>query len=178
MVGSTAATPLGAIKAIMGSEEVIIRSQDIDKFMNSAESKVVEEQAMLLKSSIIEGIIDELRSLPPSKHFLAARAMKSDANASQGSLRQQIIEAIERDNRVTKPFVIRNNEASINIKINHPLAAALNWGTGEYNKDDPHLITPKEKRYMFIPGERFMAGYYAKKAMKMGYNTKGMFTGR
>lgn len=180
MVGSTTLTPLGSIKAIVGSgknitQEVTIRSKDVGKFLDEVEQKVTKDEAMMLKSAIIEGIIDELKSLPPSKHYWSSKYMKSTDGATKGSLRQQIIDGIERDNKVTEPFAIINNKASIKIRINHPLAYALNFGTGIHNKDNPHLIKPKEKRYMFIPGDKYMSSYYARKAVKMGLNTYGQW---
>jgi len=179
MVGSSIAMPLGYIETALGNknEEIIIRNQDTELILDKIELKVIKEEAIKIKRAIVDGIVAELRSLPPSKSFWLSRHTK-DMETS-GSLRQQIIDAIERDNSSLEPLAKRmgDNEFHMTIKIDHPLAYALNYGTGIYNEENPHLITAVQKRYMFIPGEKFMASYYAKKASKMGYNREGMHVG-
>jgi hypothetical protein len=92
--------------------------------------------------------------------------IKLDVHGNRGSLREEIKKSIKLE-------IDRGQDGdaklTATITIDHPLAHALNDGTGIYGARGVP-ITAKTRRYMFIPGVEFAQNLRLRQLRKQGVN--------
>jgi hypothetical protein len=134
---------------------------------NQIIKKFGKDEIVSFRNLLIQSLIKELRSLPPSRHYGLLKYMKG-ASSKSLPLREQIIQSIQDANPEDKTGIsAADGKFTMTVEIPHELAAALNDGTGIYGPNH-QPITPVNKKYMFIPGDDFAKGYYMSKYKKMG----------
>lgn len=116
---------------------ITVDRKDLDKAMEAVIKKISKTMAYDFATKFRENIIFQLK------------AMSHKGETYGPSLREQIIKSIT-DVELEKS----GSKMSYSFEITHGLAKALNDGTGIHG-DKHQMITPTNRKYMFIPGEQY-----------------------
>ncbi|TRZ83631.1 hypothetical protein D4R86_00405 [bacterium] len=161
-------TPITELNAYVGAgKQIVVKRADLPKVMDKIVENYGLDEIYNFKELLKKALIIELRSLPPSKQYALNNYVTGKTKSKP--LREEIIDAIEKGFAEAKRFQKNSlDDFNLKITIRHPLAVALNDGTGLFNKDNPHLITPVNKEYMFIPGVQYAKKYFMRKYKSQG----------
>jgi len=132
---------LGKQEIITGKYRVTTNRANVNKELKRMIKEVGKEEIIELANIVKESIIYELRIMP---------IHKSMARQSQNFLREQIIKSIK-----AKIITDDDNKYHLRIIVDHPLARALNYGTGIYGPEGRVIMAKASRGYMFIPGMAF-----------------------
>lgn len=162
-------TPISELNVqVAAGKQIVVKRKDLPKVLDKIVENYGIEEIYNFKELLKKALIIELRSLPPSKRYALNKFVSNEDDKSR-PLREQIIDAIERGFAEAKRFETKSlDDFNLKIVIRHPLIVALNDGTGLYNKKNPHLITPVNKEYMFIPGVQYAKKYFMRKYAAQG----------
>lgn len=145
---------------------------DLDKATKLIAIRTSSDEAKKLATYIKENIISEFRSKIRARTF----SFGGDTDVSSyeeivSLMRNAKVVRNRRDGKASFKLVF--STVGMSEKISKGLIKALNSGTGIYNKENPHIIYPKNKKYMFIPGYRFAKTLAMQKSLATGKTYRG-----
>lgn len=132
---------------VAGEEE--FRKLILDIIDKETDSEV-NELANLIKENIINEFI--LSTSTSSFSFLTADDVSTNDDIINAFQNMTITRRYSGGNKLYDLKIDTSGSESLRKGI----IKALNAGTGIYNEENPHMITAKNKKYMFIPGLKFM----------------------
>lgn len=149
------------------------KDSSIPNSLNEVLNKVMDKHKYAILKAyselLIQNIILQLKLLPPHKNNPFMQRVGNERFVKDRVLREEIIKTISIDK-----FGYGDN--SVTIKISHPLAYGLNYGTGmkiDPGKGMPHRITPVKKQFMFIPGASLGKAFMVRQRLsKLPYGSR------
>lgn len=150
-----------------GKNKITVPSENL---ISKYEDGIITQEAINTVKKIAEqfkeNMIYQIRSsLPSGSKISLKQGLDNDIK-----LRDEVIKAIE-----SATLEIKTTDAgtTFSLVVDSENFAMLNDGTGIYNKDNPHIITPKPgKKYMFIPGIEFAKGLIMGELKKKGMSSE------
>jgi hypothetical protein len=126
-----------------GETYVVDDISEINEVLRRVTERETYKQASLFMNTYRDNIIAQLKMINRAPH--------------EASLTGQII------NSISKPVIkFEGGALKVSMSIDHPLASALNDGTGIYGPNHT-MITPKSRQVMFIPLEKLKFYYQQNK---------------